>query len=73
MFNLNVLIAWVTDGSLDPGGLPNLECEERFSERVFKSAFPGGCSLQDSLKICYCLSSESGIFSQFLSSCRFVI
>lgn len=44
--NLSVLTFFLSfdcspAGSPDPGGLPDLECEERFGQRVPQPAFPG--------------------------------
>lgn len=63
-WTLNVLLA-LTDGSPDPGGLPDLECEERSSQWVLKSAFPGECTLRCSLKACQWQHTHDSRFVHF--------
>lgn len=72
-WTLNVLVA-LTDGSPDPGGLPDLECEERSSQWVLKSAFPGECTLRCSLKACQWQHTDSVLYIVvFIQVCHIVL
>lgn len=63
-----VLFDSLPAGSPDPGGLPDLECEERFGQWVLKPAFPG-----ERTSYCSCTTCLDVEMQPFVHLCVFVL